>query len=155
MERWGERLRGRAKELGLTDADVARRLGLTQGRYSTYVNMTREPDFATLVRICKALQTTPDEVLGFAQARRDAVANPPMVRAVGVLTLLDSEALAEAAEVLEVIARHRAGRFARPANSGRATAPERRARARAATESPPLPTPTVVKRAGRAVKPDR
>ena len=112
MDRWGERLRARAKELGLTDADVARRLGITQGRYSTYVNMTREPDFATFSRMCKALQTTPDEVLGFSQARRDAGVNSTMIRAVGLLTLFDTQTLAEAADVLEVIARHRAGRGA-------------------------------------------
>lgn len=154
MERWGDRLRARAKELGLTDADVARRLGLTQGRYSTYVNMTREPDFATFARMCKALQTSPDEVLGFAQTRRNAVANPAMVRAVGVLTLFDPETLAEAAEVLEVIARHRAGRATPAGSPRRVAAPEGRAPARNAAQ-PPLLSSAAVKRPGRAGGPGR
>ena len=44
MKGFGERLRARAKELGLTDSEVARRTGLTQRRNSNYVNETVEPD---------------------------------------------------------------------------------------------------------------
>ena len=61
---WGERLRDRARELGLTDTEVARRIGMTQRRYSSYVNMTREPNYADLLRVCGALGITPDYVLG-------------------------------------------------------------------------------------------
>lgn len=67
METFGERLRLRAKELGLSDSEVARRLGLSQARYSNYVNGNREPDNATLVRICRVLDTTPDAILGFSE----------------------------------------------------------------------------------------
>lgn len=63
-ERWGDRLRKRARELGMTDTQVAERLGMTQRRYSSYVNMTREPRFDDLVRICAALATSADYVLG-------------------------------------------------------------------------------------------
>ena len=62
---WGERLKARARELEMSDAAVARALDLPQRRYSAYVNETREPDFATLSRICRVLRTTPDAVLGF------------------------------------------------------------------------------------------
>lgn len=61
---WGERLRARGRELGLSDSEVARRIGLTQRRYSSYVNMTREPNFGDLLRICAGLGVTPDWVLG-------------------------------------------------------------------------------------------
>ena len=71
MREIGERLQARARELGLTDAEVARRLGLAQGRYSNYVNANREPDLATLVRICRELAITPDELLGFRDADTD------------------------------------------------------------------------------------
>lgn len=64
IEDWGERLRTRARELGLTDSDVARRVGLTQRRYSSYVNMSREPGFRDLLRICEGLGVTPNFVLG-------------------------------------------------------------------------------------------
>ena len=64
MQGIGERLRARGRALGLTDSEVARRLGLSQGRYSNYVNEVVEPDLGTLVRIAKTLGLTADEVLG-------------------------------------------------------------------------------------------
>jgi transcriptional regulator with XRE-family HTH domain len=69
MQGFGDRLRARAKELGLSDSEVARRLGLSQNRYSHYVNDKREPDLATLAKICRALATTPDAVLGFTETQ--------------------------------------------------------------------------------------
>lgn len=70
-QNWGERLRSRAQELGWSDAEVARRIGIPQRRYSTYVNMTREPNFADLMRICAVLGTTPDHVLGGVEPSGD------------------------------------------------------------------------------------
>jgi transcriptional regulator with XRE-family HTH domain len=64
MERFGSQLRKRAKELGLSQAEAARRSGLSEHRYGHYVRGIREPDLATLARIAKALQTTPNELLG-------------------------------------------------------------------------------------------
>jgi transcriptional regulator with XRE-family HTH domain len=64
MRGFGERLRARARALGLTDSEVARRVGLGQGRYSNYVNDVVEPDLQTFVRILRALDLSADEVLG-------------------------------------------------------------------------------------------
>ncbi|MDG1287023.1 MAG: helix-turn-helix transcriptional regulator [Rickettsiales bacterium] len=61
----GENLRKRARELGWSDAEVARQVGISQQRYSRYVKDDREPDFATLRRICEVLELTFDEA--FAQ----------------------------------------------------------------------------------------
>jgi transcriptional regulator with XRE-family HTH domain len=66
MKGFGERLRTRARDLGLTDSEVARRSGLSQRRYSNYVNETVEPDLGTLVRIAATLGTTTDQALGLA-----------------------------------------------------------------------------------------
>lgn len=65
MDGLGEKLRIRARELGLTDAEVARRVGLSQSRYANYVVNKREPDFATFIKICRVLGTTPDLLLSF------------------------------------------------------------------------------------------
>ncbi len=65
MKGLGQRLRERARELGLADATVAERLGLSQQRYQNYVSDQTEPDLETLVRICRALATEPSLVLGF------------------------------------------------------------------------------------------
>ena len=59
------RLRERARELGMTDAEVARRAGLTEPRYGHYVAGTRRPDYATLLRLCQVLGTSPNDLLGF------------------------------------------------------------------------------------------
>lgn len=65
---WPGRLKGRARELGIPDAEVARRVGLAANRYSNYVNGIREPDLRMFARICRALATTPDAVLGFGRS---------------------------------------------------------------------------------------
>lgn len=64
MDQFSSRLRQRAKELGISHAEAARRSGLSERRYAHYVSGIREPDLATLVRIAKALQTTPNVLLG-------------------------------------------------------------------------------------------
>lgn len=64
MQGIGQRLRDRARELGLADTTVAERLGLSQQRYFNYISDQTEPDFETLLRICRALDTTPSTILG-------------------------------------------------------------------------------------------
>ena len=53
------------QELELSNAEVARRIGLSERRYAHYVTGAREPDLATLVQIAKVLETTPNELLSF------------------------------------------------------------------------------------------
>ena len=102
---YGDRLRARARALGLTDAEVARRLGLAQSRYANYVNGNREPDLATFARICRALATTPDEILGFGSHNKaDAEAEPERRRALAAVEAMDGRTLKIAAIVLESIA---------------------------------------------------
>ncbi len=65
MEGVGQILRRRARELGLSDAEVARRVGIQPRRYNNYVNDEREPPFETLVAICRQLALEPNELFGF------------------------------------------------------------------------------------------
>lgn len=62
----------RARQLELSDAEVARRAGLAERRYGHYVRGTREPDFATLLRICATLDVTPNDLLLAAAPRPSA-----------------------------------------------------------------------------------
>lgn len=103
----GDRLRARAKELGLTDAEVARRLGLAQSRYAHYVSGTRSPDYQTLARICRVLVTTPDYVLGFHAESVEGRPEDALLRerAVSTINAMDQRTLGLAAELLDVIAR--------------------------------------------------
>lgn len=63
MEPLATRLRERARELELSDAEVGRRAGLSERRYGNYVRGTREPDLATVLRICSVLDITPNDLL--------------------------------------------------------------------------------------------
>lgn len=65
MQSFADALRKRAEQLGLSNAEIARRANLTERRYGNYVTGVREPDLATLARIARALGVTPDALLGF------------------------------------------------------------------------------------------
>jgi transcriptional regulator with XRE-family HTH domain len=67
----GQKLRSRAKELGFSNAEVARRAGLSERRYGFYVTGDREPDLSTLLRICKVLATTPNFLLGISEVGKE------------------------------------------------------------------------------------
>lgn len=47
----------------MSNAEVARRAGLSERRYGNYVSGRREPDLATLVKIASVLATTPNDLL--------------------------------------------------------------------------------------------
>jgi len=107
MENFGQRLRRRARELGLSDSEVARRLGMQQSRYAHYVSGTREPDLATLSRICRLLGTSPNALLGFSDDRKGA--RPTALQRIeAAVEAMTPEARLLAADLLDTLARQRA-----------------------------------------------
>ncbi len=105
MDGFGAQLRERALELGLSDAEVARRAGLTPTRYGHYVTDYREPDLATLVRICQILGTTADSVLRIEQANADdGDLKAQRGRVAGFVETLDARSLQIALEVMQALA---------------------------------------------------
>lgn len=129
MEQVGPRLRSRARELQLSDAEVARRAGLTSTRYGHYVSGYREPDLATLVRICRVLGLRPDDLLGYdsfsqtpdgLQERRQRVA--------AFAEVMNAETLDLAIPVMQALAATPELRGATPGPS-EVREPERRGRA--------------------------
>ena len=64
MTVFSERLRQRAEELGISNAEAARRAGIDERRYAHYISGRSETDLTTLIRIAKALGTTPNWLLG-------------------------------------------------------------------------------------------
>ncbi|PRD52888.1 helix-turn-helix domain-containing protein [Phyllobacterium myrsinacearum] len=101
MESFASNLRLRTKELGIHQADVARRAGLSEKRYSNYVTGRREPDLATVVRIAKVLQTTPDRLLSFGEETdAEPIAQQRIRAAIGVLSPDDLETVAIMVEAL-------------------------------------------------------
>jgi transcriptional regulator with XRE-family HTH domain len=67
MDIFAFNLRQRAQELGLSNAEVARRVGLSERRYAHYVSGRNEPDLAMLIKIAEVLNATPDALLGLAE----------------------------------------------------------------------------------------
>jgi transcriptional regulator with XRE-family HTH domain len=108
MDGLGEKLRARARELGVSDTEVARRLGLSQSRYANYVANKREPDFATLVRICRVLGTTPDLLLGFGAIPEASSEDERLRQEIqAALLSMRGKALQIAAEVVAALAARR------------------------------------------------
>lgn len=102
MESFASNLRLRTTELGINQADVARRAGLSEKRYSNYVTGRREPDLATVVRIAKVLHTTPNQLLSFGADDQGAepIAQQRIRAAIGVLSSEDLERVAIMVEAL-------------------------------------------------------
>lgn len=104
MEGLRKILRERAKSLGLSDSEIARRLGLSQARYHNYVSDTAEPDLGTLVRICRALGTSPDEVLLVAgEVAPRTESQIARERVASAAAALEGEALAYTADLVEAM----------------------------------------------------
>ena len=53
------------KSLGVTQTALAKKLGTTQQTVSRWLNGINQPDFQTLFEICRILDTTPNEILGW------------------------------------------------------------------------------------------
>lgn len=104
MQVFANRLRERAAELGISHAEAARRAGLTERRYSHYVNGIREPNLATLVRIAEALQIRPDDLLGFGERDKPTARSKLMDRLASAAQVLTEEAVELVIVQVEAIA---------------------------------------------------
>lgn len=108
MESFAANLKKRAHELGLSNAEVARRAGLTERRYGNYITGRREPDLAMLVRIANVLESTPNALLDFdkeaAPDTLDDLLKAKIASAANALKDVDLEVMAIA---IEAVASHR------------------------------------------------
>lgn len=66
-----ERMRTARKAAGLTQKDVAKKLGLTGAAYSAYETGQRSPNPETLRLICLALDVSADYLLGIEKGPPD------------------------------------------------------------------------------------
>jgi transcriptional regulator with XRE-family HTH domain len=106
MELFGKRLRERAKQLDLSDAEVARRAGLAERRYGHYVRGHREPDFRTLMRICAVLDLTPNDLLLSDAPARPTARERWMSRLFVAARALDVGGLRLAVRQIEALVAH-------------------------------------------------
>lgn len=61
----GENIREGIKQLGLTQSKLAVILGVKQNTISQWINGINEPSCDMIISLCKALDTTPNELLGW------------------------------------------------------------------------------------------
>ena len=67
MQPFATEVRRRAAALRITQAEIARRSGVSIRAFSHYLSERSEPNLATLVRIADALDCTPNDLLGISR----------------------------------------------------------------------------------------
>ena len=113
MDVFATRIRERARQLGLSLAQVARRADVPERSFAHCAAGRSEPDLATLVRISRALGVHADYLLGIEE---DVVSQPEnsiahlRERIRVTCLLLDERALKLADGVLTSLAEHERGR---------------------------------------------
>ena len=100
MKVLGENLKRRARELRLTDAAVARRVGIDPHRYGYYSLGQHDPDPALLIKIAEALLTTPNALLGIVEPSHD----PRLSRFLAVCAYLDDSQIDTVTALAETLA---------------------------------------------------
>jgi len=105
MNQLATNLRRRAEQLGISNAEVARRASLSDRRYGNYVGGSREPDLSTLVRIAKVLGTSLDELVGAdLPVRFETRGEASQERIGAALQALDEDDLERLAIMIEALA---------------------------------------------------
>ena len=107
MSLFAERLKERARQLGLSDAEIARRVGLEERRYGHYVRGAREPDFATLLRICAVLDVTPNDLLLAPRTAKPQPSDVWLSRLVAAGRKLEADDVELAVRQVEALLAHR------------------------------------------------
>ena len=89
-----KKLKEKADRLGISNAAVARRVGLEERRYAHYAAGRREPDLKTLIMIAHALDTTPNDLLGIEESfLEEETANALVNRFVQAASAMSQEEL--------------------------------------------------------------
>lgn len=78
-ETFNDRLKIRVKESGLTQKSFAAKAHITEAAASKYLSGAREPHLQALVSIAKALETSPNALLGFSQPSKDDYASLALI----------------------------------------------------------------------------
>jgi|HubBroStandDraft_6_1064221.scaffolds.fasta_scaffold428597_2 transcriptional regulator with XRE-family HTH domain len=108
MEGFGARLAARARELGLSNAEVARRAGLSERRFGNYATDTREPDLQTLAVLARLLWISSDELLGVTAPKEGQEARDELIGRINAsLGTLDESDLETLAVQVRAVAQHR------------------------------------------------
>jgi transcriptional regulator with XRE-family HTH domain len=125
MQGLGDRMRARARELGISDSEVARRSNLGQTAYANYVSDRHEPNLPTFLRICAVLGASPNDLLG-RQAGVPQEVDGLRERVTATMAAMDAATLALLARVADGLVAT-AGRPGGAKPVGRPALPRRKA----------------------------
>ena len=67
MMGFGEKIKERRWQMGMTQKELADRLGVTGSAISSYENNTRLPSFEILIKMSRVFHMSTDELLGCAE----------------------------------------------------------------------------------------
>lgn len=68
----GEEIKAVRKKAGMTQTELAERLGVSKGTVAMWELNQRNPSVKMLRKICVVLGTTPDIILGFGKYKKGA-----------------------------------------------------------------------------------
>lgn len=109
MKVFADRVRERAAELGLSQAEVARRSGISERRMGHYIGDRSEPDLQLLVKIAAALDVTPNYLLGVepkAPIKKSDEVGRLRGRIAAACAVMDEESLPLAVTLVEAVLEH-------------------------------------------------
>jgi transcriptional regulator with XRE-family HTH domain len=109
MELFAKKLKERAAALGFSQADVARRAGISERRLGHYIGGRSEPDLQLLIKIAVVLGVTPNHLLGFkprAAIKKNDEAGRIRSRITAAVATMDDASLPLALTLVEAVLKH-------------------------------------------------
>jgi transcriptional regulator with XRE-family HTH domain len=109
MKVFADRVKERAAELGFSQAEVARRSGVSERRMGHYVADRSEPDLALLIKIAAALGVTPNYLLGVdpkTAMKKNDEASRLRGRIAAACAVMDEASLPLAVTLVEAVIEH-------------------------------------------------
>ncbi len=68
----GDEIKAVRKKAGMTQMELAERLGVSKGAVAMWELNQRSPSVKMLQKICVVIGTTPDSILGFCDSKKGA-----------------------------------------------------------------------------------
>ena len=97
--RFGDRLKLLIDEREITQKELAANLNIAPSTVSSYVQITREPDFETLKKIASFFEVTTDYLLDYQSDRNSSLQETEMLRVFRSLTNEQREVCIEQCKV--------------------------------------------------------
>jgi putative transcriptional regulator len=98
---FSERLKDLRKQVGLTQVDVAEKLGISQPAYASWERGVKKPTQENLVKIAQVLNVSVDYLVGNSEEKSDELDNIELLFRMNSKGLTDSEKAVFKKELIE------------------------------------------------------